>query len=141
MDKSELTDELGSIFGDWVNDDSSDVVAAELVEGRWAVRMAQQTRDYTTVWVGPGERTVSFEAYILPPPPENREEVFRQLLFRNEKAWLAHFAVDKNSEIYLRGRIPADQATEDTLQLVFGEIYQSVETSFRALLVVGYQRK
>jgi hypothetical protein len=140
VDNLELTQRLGAVFREWVADETSDVVAAELVDGRWAVRMAQQTRDFTTVWVDPGELTVSFEAYLLPPPPENREEVFRQLLFRNEKAWLVHFAIDGNSEIYLRGRIPVDQATEQTLQLVFGEVYQSVETSFRALLSAGYGR-
>ena len=101
--------------------------------------MAQQTRDFTTVWVEPGERTVGFEAYVLPPPPAERVEVFRQMLFRNHTAWRVHFSVDRNQEIYLRGRIPVAVADEETLQYVFGEIYQLIELAFRPLLDAGYR--
>lgn len=140
MNKRDLSDALGDTFRSWVNDGESDVVAAELVEDRWAVRIAQQTRDFTTVWVQPGERTVGFEAYILPPPPKNRSEVFRQILFRNHSSWRVHFAIDGEGEIYLRGRVAATDADEETLQYVFGEIYQLVELAFRPLLEAGYMR-
>lgn len=138
-DKAALTADLGGIFARWVDDPESDVVAAELVEGRWAVRMAQQTRDFTTVWVEPGERTVGFEAYLLPPPPRHADEVFRQLLFRNHGAWRVHFAIDGNREIYLRGRVEVARADESTLQYVFAEIYELVELAFRPLLDAGYR--
>ena len=140
MGKAELSDALGVMFSSWVNDVESDVVATEIVDGVWAVRMAQQTRDFTTVWVEPGDRTVGFEAYVLPPPPKNRDEVHRQLLFRNHRAWRVHFAIDGAGEIYLRGRVAVSEATEETLGYVFGEIYQLVELAFRLLLRAGYQR-
>ena len=137
METAELTARLGDIFSSWAADDASDVVATELVEGRWAVRMAQQTRDFTTVWVDPGERTVGFEAYVLPSPGRNLEEIYRQLLFRNTKAWRVHFSIDKNGEIYLRGRVEAVHADEETLGYVFAEIYQLIELSFRPLLAAA----
>lgn len=140
MDREVLSARLGTIFRSWVEDPASDVVATELVEGRWAVRMAQQTRDFTTVWAEPGELTVGFEAYVLPPPPREAEEVFRQLLFRNLSAWRVHFAIDRNREIYLRGRLPAEDTDETSLLAVFGEIYQLVELAFRPLLAAGYVR-
>jgi len=140
VNREALSERLGVVLARWVDDEDSDVVAAELVEGRWAVRMAQQARDFTTVWVEPGERTVGFEAYVLPPPAHHAEEVFRQLLFRNHSTWRTHFAIDANREIYLRGRIEAGHADEETLQFVFGEIYQQVELAFRALLDAGYRR-
>lgn len=140
MDRASLSRWLGETFQSWVDDEESDVVATELVEGRWAVRMAQQTRDFTTVWAEPGDLTVGFEAYVLPPPPKNQEEVHRQLLFRNHRAWRVHFAIDRNGEIYLRGRVPIESATEDTLGYVFAEIYDLIEVSFRPLLDAGYRR-
>ena len=85
MGRAELTERLGAVFRSWVEDPGSDVVATELVDGRWAVRMAQQTRDFTTVWVEPGDRTVGFEAYVLPSPPKQLEEVYRLLLVRNHR--------------------------------------------------------
>ena len=140
MSKAELSDALGVMFSSWVNDAESDVVATEMVDGVWAVRMVQQTRDFTTVWVEPGDRTVGFEAYVLPPPPKNRDEVHRQLLFRNHRSWRVHFAIDGDGEIYLRGRVAVSEVTEETLGYVFGEVYQLVELAFRPLLRAGYQR-
>ena len=116
MGRTELSEHLGVLFGSWVDDPDSDVVAAERVEGRWAVRMAQQTRDFTTVWVTPGDLTVAFEAYVLPAPPRRIKEVYRQLLFRNHRAWRVHFATDRDGQILLFGRVDAGQATEETLQ-------------------------
>lgn len=140
MGRAELSQRLGDLFGEWVDDPDSDVVAAELVEGRWAVRMAQQTRDFTTVWVTPGDRTVSFEVYVLPAPPRRVEEVYRQLLFRNHRAWRVHFAIDRDGEIYLFGRVDVVHATEETLQYVFAEIYGLVDLSFRPLIRAGFSR-
>ncbi|MXX64029.1 MAG: hypothetical protein F4Z36_02985 [Acidimicrobiia bacterium] len=140
MGRAELTERLGEIFRSWVEDEESDVEAAELVEGRWAVRMVQVTRDCTTVWVEPGDRTVGFEAYVLPSPPKSLDEVYRLLLMRNHRAWRAHFALDYHGEIYLRGRIEADSADEGTIQYVFAEIYELVELTFRPLLKIGFGR-
>ena len=140
MRRVELSRRLGDLFGEWVDDPDSDVVAAELVEGRWAVRMAQQTRDFTTVWVTPGDLTVSFEVYVLPAPPRRVEEVYRQLLFRNHRAWRVHFAIDQDGEIYLFGRVDVAQADEETLQYVFAEIYGLVDLSFRPLIRAGFGR-
>ena len=140
MRRAELSERLGILFATWVDDPDSDVVAAELVEGRWAVRMAQQTRDFTTVWVTPGDLTVGFEVYVLPAPPRRVEDVYRYLLFRNNQAWRVHFAIDRDGDIYLFGRVEVARATEETLQYVFGEIYGLVELSFRPLIRIGFGR-
>lgn len=140
VDRARLTERLGEIFTAWAEDPDSDVVAAELVEGRWAVRMAQHVRDFTTVWVIPGDLTASFEAYVSPPPPRRREEVLRLLLFRNHAAWRVHFAVDRAGEIYLRGKLEAERADEEALQYVFAEIYQMVELTFRLIIQTGFAR-
>lgn len=140
VDRARLTERLGEIFTAWAEDPDGDVVAAELVEGRWAVRMAQQTRDFTTVWVVPGELTVSLEAYVSPPPPRRREEVFRLLLFRNHDAWRVYFAVDRAGEIYLRGKLEAERADEEALQYAFAEIYQLVDLTFRLIIQTGFAR-
>ena len=49
-----------------VSDETSDVVNAEEYEGRWAVRMAQQVRDFTTVWFDVGEITVGVRGVRAP---------------------------------------------------------------------------
>lgn len=140
MPASPADDILATTIAGWVADSDSDVEYSELVEGRWAVRMAQQTRDFTTVWFTARERTVRYEAYVLPGPPENLAEVYRQLLFRNQQAWRVHFSIDHDGGILLAGRIAVEHVTPRELDYVLAEIYQAIEVSFRPLLRAGFGR-
>ncbi|MDH3607115.1 MAG: YbjN domain-containing protein [Acidimicrobiia bacterium] len=124
-----------------VADDGSDVVNAEEYEGRWAVRMAQQTRDFTTVWFDVGERTVGFEAYVLPNPPGGHQEVYRQLLSRNQRMWRTHFAIDRDGDVFLVGRVPLSDFTPTTIDEVLGAVYEAVELSFRSLIEAGFGKR
>lgn len=141
MNRVEAWDVLTAASLDLVADPTSDVVNAEEYEGRWAVRMAQQTRDFTTVWFEVGDLTVGFEAYVLPSPPRRHEEVYRQLLARNHRMWRAHFSLDKDGDVFLRGRIALTEWSPITLDAVLGTIYEAVELSFQALLRAGFGRK
>lgn len=119
----------------WLDDPDSSVEYAEEVEGRWAVRMRQQVRDTTTVWFTVLERSLDYEAYVIPVPPQP-VEVLRQALMRNQRAWRAFFAIDAEGDLLLRGRVPADRVTLLELDRVLGEIYETIELSFRAMVGV-----
>lgn len=121
----------------WVDDPDSSVEYAEEVEGRWAVRMRQDTRDATTVWFDIGERSLLFEAYVMPEPTQPAE-VHRQALVRNARAWRAFFAVDAEGAIVLRGRLDANRVTLDELDRVLGEVFETVELAFRAMVRAGF---
>jgi len=117
----------------WLDDPDSSVEYAEELEGRWAVRMRQQVRDATTVWFTVLERSLEYEAYVIPVPPES-VEILRQALMRNQRAWRAFFAIDAEGDLLLRGRLPADRVTLLELDRVLGEIYETIELSFRAMV-------
>ncbi len=129
---------LAAVTARWVADPESDVVHAEVVEDRWAVRIRQRVRDYTTVWFDVGTRSVRWEAYVLPAPARQREEVYRQCLVRNAATWRVHFAVDAHGEIVLRGRLALAALSERELEHVLAEIYDLVEVSFPALLRTAF---
>jgi hypothetical protein len=117
----------------WLDDPGSSVEYSEELDGRWAVRMRQQVRDATTVWFTVGERSIEYEAFVLPMPPE-AVPALHQALVRNRRAWRAFFAIDKEGDLLLRGRLPAAQVTPAELELALGEIYDTIEVSFRPLL-------
>lgn len=131
---------LERVIRSWVSDPEMAIEYAEEVEGRWAVRMVQQARDFTTIWFSPDERTLRYEAYVLPPPNQQIEEVYRQCLFRNQQAWRAHFSIRPDGGMYLEGRMGNEAVTEAELSFVVAEIYQLIEVSFRSLLRVGFGR-
>ena len=121
----------------WLEDKESSVEYAEEVEGRWAVRMRQETRDATTVWFDVGERSLSFEAYVLPEPVAPAE-VHRQAMIRNARAWRCFFAVDAENAIVLRGRLAAERVSLQELDRVLGEIYETIELAFRPMVRAGF---
>jgi hypothetical protein len=103
--------------------------------------MAQQTRDFTTIWFDVGTITIGFEAYLLPPPPHNRAEVLNHCLKRNYRAWPAYIAADDRGELYIRGRIPIAGISEDAIETAVGAVYELVEVSFKPLVRLGYVRQ
>jgi hypothetical protein len=121
----------------WLEDGEGSVEYAEELEGRWAVRMRQETRDATTVWFDVGERSLRFEAYVLPEPIAHAE-VHRQALARNARAWRCFFAIGEENAIVLRGRLPAERVTIDELDRVLGEVYDTIELAFRPMVRAGF---
>ena len=117
----------------WLGDPDSSVEYAEEVEGRWAVRMRQETRDATTVWFTVGERSLSYEAYLM-PASEGTIGLYGQALKRNMRAWRAFFALDHEGGLVVRGRLGQASVTDLELDLALGEIYDTIEVSFRPML-------
>lgn len=132
-----MTEVLTERIRRWLDDGEGAVEYAEEVEGRWAVRMRQETRDATTVWFDIGERSLTFEAYVL-PAPQHPDEVYRLALIRNRRAWRCFFALDAEDAIVLRGRLAASLVTVEELDRVLGEIYETIELSFRPMVRVGF---
>lgn len=125
----------------WLADPEGDVVYAEEVEGRWAVRMNQSVRDATTVWWEEGDYTISAEAYVLPAPPGDPGPAYRLALARNYPTWRAHFALDREGALVIRGRVGKDSVSFEVLDRLLGEIYQLVEHTFRPLVSLAFGRR
>jgi hypothetical protein len=131
---------LAEVVESWVADPDSDVVYAEKVEGRLAIRMRQQVRDATTVWFWVGDRSLIAEAYVI-PAPEEAELAYRQALVRNGRSFRVNFALDQEGALVLRARIPLERVNATELSYLLAEIYQTVEVSFRSLAGLVRQRE
>jgi hypothetical protein len=131
---------LAATIARWVDDPAADVVYAEMVEGRWAVRMRQRVRDATTVWFWLGERSLIAEAYVLPPPPIETE-TYRQALARNHRSFRTNFALDGEGALVLRSRTPVEWITETELDYLLAEFYETIELSFRGLVAAAFSRE
>lgn len=128
-------DVLAAVVADWVNDPESAVEYAEEVDGRWAIRVRQVARPFTTVWWELGERSLRFEAYVLPLPPDGAEGLLRQCLIRNHTGWRVRFAIDRRQQaVVLGGRIPVERVDPPELDFILGELYETLEVSYPALV-------
>jgi len=75
------------------------------------------------------------EAFVVSAPlPGHREEAFRQCLSRNCSGRRLHFALDRHGDLLLVGRMPLSQVTEEELELVLGEVHETVEVALPPLV-------
>lgn len=109
-------------------------------ELRWYVRMAGEEKDFTTVWLTLGQRTLRYETYVMPAPEANAEQLYEQLLRRNERLVGAHFSIGIEDAVFLRGELPVSALTCDELDRAIGTLYATVEQCFGAFLRIGFPR-
>ncbi len=109
-----------------------------LGEPRWYVRMVGAEKDFTTVWLTLGQRTLRYETYVMPAPEEHRAEVMDLLLRRNDQLVGAHFSIGAEDAVYLRGEIPDAAISADELDRILGTLYTTVEGNFRPLLRLAF---
>ena len=105
---------------------------------RWYVRMRGEAKEHTTIWLTLGQRTLRYEAYVMPAPEENVAAVHEQALRRNEKLVGAHFAIGVEDALFLRGDLPVAALTEAELDRVIGSVYAYVEQAFPSMIRLGY---
>lgn len=105
---------------------------------RWYVRMQGEAKDFTTVWITLGQRTLRYETYVMPAPEENIPDFFDNLLRRNERLVGAHFSIGAEDAVFLRGDLPLAALSEPELDRIVGSIYAYVEQCFRPLLALGF---
>lgn len=141
--------DLRARIDDWLDEFAADnpLIAAidrgtsddtSLGEPRWYVRMVGEEKDFTTVWLTLGQRTLRYETYVMPAPAEHHDEVMELLLRRNDQLTGAHFSVGLEDAIYLRGEIPDQAVSADEIDRILGTIYTTVEDNFRALLRLAF---
>lgn len=105
---------------------------------RWYVRMAGESKEFTTIWITLGQRTLRYETYVMPAPEENANELFDNLLRRNDRLIGAHFSIGAEDAVFLRGDLPLSALSEAELDRIVGSTYAYVEQSFRPLLRIGF---
>ena len=108
---------------------------------RWHVRMRGDDKEFTTVWLTLGQRTLRYETYVMPAPEENDAELYEHLLRRNDTVVGAHFSIGVEDAVFLRGEMPVDQVSLLELDRALGTLYAQVELCFRALLRIGFRSR
>jgi hypothetical protein len=108
---------------------------------RWYVRMRGEDKEFTTVWLTLGQRTLRYETYVMPAPEENASELYEHLLRRNDSLVGAHFSIGIEDAVFLRGEMPVAHVSLAELDRVLGTLYAQVEQSFQALLRIGFRSR
>jgi hypothetical protein len=139
-------DRLASAIDGWLAEvlaEHDRVLAVDRATGdvrRWYVRMQGTDKEFTTVWLTLGQRTLRYETHVMPAPEDNHSTVFERLLRRNERLVGAHFSIGAEDAVFLRGELFVAHVDRDEIDRVLGTLYDEVERSFRSLLRTGFPR-
>ena len=105
---------------------------------RWYLRLRGEERDFTTIWLTLGQRTLRYETYFMPAPEEQHEAVYEYLLRRNHRLFGMRFSIGDEDALYLVGQMPLSALDEAELDRVVGSTYAYVEQYFRPALALGF---
>ena len=112
----------------------------ESVKYRWYVRMIGEEKEFTTIWITLGQRTLQYETYVMPAPEENALELYENVLRRNESLVGVHFSIGMEDAIFLRGEIPLGLLVENEFDRIMGTLYATVEKVFPTIIRIGFAR-
>lgn len=107
-------------------------------ERRWVIRLAGEEKATFAVWFELGQRSLSYETYVMPAPEENLAEFYEHLLRRNQKLRGAAFAIGVEDAIFLIGHVRNATVDEIELDRILGTLYQATEAFFRPALQIGF---
>ncbi len=105
---------------------------------RWLVRLTGEEKQYISVWFALRQRSLSVEAYFMPGPEENIQDLFTYLLRLNARLAGLRFAVGQEEAVYLMGAISVHHVTEDEMDRLLGSAYAYSEAYFRPAMRIGY---
>jgi hypothetical protein len=107
-------------------------------ERRWYVRLRGDEKDFTTIWLTLGQRTLQYETYVMPAPEENHATFYEHLLRRNAKLVGAQFCIGGEDAVYVVGAFPTGSLDDAELDRIVGSVYACVEQCFRPALRIGF---
>src|SRR5207249_5830613 len=87
---------------------------------RWYVRFTCEGRDATTIYFDLHQRTLRYEVYFLPLPPEHHLELYEFLLRRNHTMYGARFSLGPEGDVYLVGRVALEHLSVAELDRIIG---------------------
>ncbi len=117
-----------------------DVTRDEEVPRRWYVRLAGESRDVVAVWLTLRQRTLAYETYVLPMPPQRATEVADFVLRRNYSLVGAQYSIGPEEALFLTGELGTHCVDEDELDRIVGSLWSYVERDFSTLLRLGFER-
>ncbi len=115
-----------------------DVTVDPELDARWYVRMVGEEREFITVWLTLGQRTLRHETYVLPAPEENAAAIADLVLRQHHQMAGARFSIGPEDALFLVGEVSAHQIDEIELDQILGRIYETIERLFPKLVRLAF---
>jgi hypothetical protein len=105
----------------------------------YLVRLEGQRKLTTMTWLIVGVHSLHVEAFFCRQPDENHARFYRFLLERNGRMYGVHFAVDRQGDVYLTGRLPLAAVSAEEIDRILGCVLSYSDDNFNAALAIGFE--
>ena len=106
--------------------------------GEFVVTLPGERKLRTGVSLLVGDHSLSASAFVVRHADERHEDVYRWLLERNARLPGIAFALDRDGDVYLVGRLPLEAVNDVTLDALLGAVLEASDGSFNELLALGF---
>ena len=138
MELADLTSLLDAALGGPEGDPETGGTGYTLSNGVAAVVLPGEARLKTNTLFIPQDNGVRVEAFVCRAVEENHADWYRMLLQNNRKAFVVHYTLDNNSDIYLAGQF-TDALTADDVQRILGQVLELADGDFNRILERGFE--
>jgi hypothetical protein len=114
------------------------LTADESDGGVFVVELPGDSKLSTACQLVVGDHALSVTAFVCRNPDENHEAVYRWLLGRNVRLYAVAFALDRNGDIYLHGRVSLRSVTSEEVDRLLGSVLTYADESFNTILTLGF---
>jgi hypothetical protein len=115
-----------------------DLTAGNPRPGAYLVRLAGQHKLATMTWLIVGAHSLHVEAFFCRQPDEDHARFYRFLLQRNGRMYGVHFALDRDGDVYLVGRLPLAAVSADEIDRILGCVLTYSDENFDPALAIGF---
>jgi hypothetical protein len=125
-----------------------EIIQATLVEreleftrarpGAYLVSLPGTHRLATPCWLVVGDHALLVEAFVMRHADSGQAELYDFLLHRNSRMYGVSFALDRDGDVYLVGRLPLAAVTPDELDRLLGAVLTYADDNFDTMLRLGF---
>ncbi|HXA29520.1 MAG TPA: YbjN domain-containing protein [Candidatus Angelobacter sp.] len=122
--------------------DHPEIATRRLGGTAWALAIPGTVRLSVPVGVEVGESSTTFTSFLLRGPRTDRSgdpaALHRLLLRKNQTTHRLHFALDRDDDVVLTGRLPTAGISGAEVEAVLAETLTVSESAFESLVHLGY---
>ncbi|MEO7745897.1 MAG: YbjN domain-containing protein [Actinomycetota bacterium] len=85
-----------------------------------------------------GDHSLSASAFVIRRPDENTDRVHAWMLRRNARLQGVAYAIDRDGDVFVVGRLPVAAVTPDAVDALLGAVLDASDSAFDTLLAMGF---
>lgn len=119
--------------------EAAEIAWEEIDEKSCVAHIAGESKQRISIAFSVGTHYLTVQSFVARHPDENHEDVWRYLLDRNRRTYVASFCTDAHGDIYLHGQLPLHAVTHEEIDRVAGAIVATTEEVFNTILEMGFR--